>query len=180
LQLWFLRIVVCASLLAGDILARKEEKMKKIASLLIILLIGVAMDADAKKKARKFYLTQDFFTGSQALTACANKFHMASLWEIFEVSTLRYDIENGFVSDDSGSGPPGTRAGWVRTGFSSLNISTDPGKTNCSLWTTDTGFGTIIVLDSTWDNLGLDFSISPWRAGVAFCSNPLPVWCVQD
>jgi hypothetical protein len=36
---------------------KKEEKMKKIASLLIILLISVAIDADAKQKLRKFYLT---------------------------------------------------------------------------------------------------------------------------
>jgi hypothetical protein len=178
LQLWFLRIVVCASLLAGDILARKEEKMKKIASLLIILLIGVAMDADAKKKARKFYLTQDFFTGSQALTACANKFHMASLWEIFEVSTLRYDTENGFVSDDSCSGPPsGPAQGWVRTGFEAISLNS-PGIGNCDAWTSVTRSGTFVFLEASWVNPS--FPISPWRSGATPCINPVRVWCVQD
>ena len=89
--------------------------MKKIVSLLFIILIGVAVGADAAAKARKFYLTQNTFTGSQALTACADRYHMASLWEIFEVSTLRYDSENGLTLDDSGSGPP-VAAGWARTG----------------------------------------------------------------
>jgi hypothetical protein len=40
---------------------KKEEKMKKIASLLIIVLLGVAINADAKQKNfRKFYLTWTF------------------------------------------------------------------------------------------------------------------------
>jgi hypothetical protein len=73
--------------------------MKKIACFLIILLIGVAINADAKKKARKFYITQDFFHATQALTACADGYHMASLWEIFDTTNLRYDTKLGFTFD---------------------------------------------------------------------------------
>jgi hypothetical protein len=149
--------------------------MKKIASLLIIILIGVAIDADAKK-ARKFYLTQDGFTGSQALTACANKFHMASLWEIFNTSALRYDTENGLSLDDSGTGPP-VSFGWVRTGVPSDNGQI-AGVANCLSWTTDTGNGSLIVLNALWNNSSI--SVSPWRSAVATCSTPIRVWCVQD
>jgi hypothetical protein len=56
----------------------KGGKMKKIASLLIIILIASASTASAKQKGRKYYLTQTTVTGSQALTACTKKFHMAS------------------------------------------------------------------------------------------------------
>jgi hypothetical protein len=116
-----LRSSFVSPIFAG-VYCRKGGKNEKDCLFLIILLIGVAIDADAKK-ARKFYLTKTEFTGSQPLTACAKKFHMASMWEIFDVSTLRYDTENGFTLDDSGSGPPTNFFGWVRTGFSSNNVS---------------------------------------------------------
>ena len=84
--------------------------MKKIASLLIIILIAAASTASAEK-ARKFYLTQTGFTGSQALTACANGYHMASLWEILDPSNLRYNTTLGFTTQDSGFGPPSIARG---------------------------------------------------------------------
>lgn len=68
---------------------------------------------------RKFYLTQDGFAGDQALSACAEGYHMASLWEIFNTSDLRYDTTLGFTQEDSGSAPPSNRNGWVRMGSSS-------------------------------------------------------------
>jgi hypothetical protein len=151
--------------------------MKKIASLLIIILIGVASTASAKK-ARKYYLTQEAFTGSQALTACTKKFHMASLWEIFDTTALQYDTKNGFILGDSGSGPP-QASGWARTGQSSNNSST-AGIGNCNAYTTDTGFGTVIALEDDWTNLGNDLSISPWIAAATHCNNVNLVWCVQD
>lgn len=153
--------------------------MKKIACFLIILLIGLAIDADAKNKGRKFYLTQNEFTGSQALTACAEKYHMASLWEIFELSTLRYDTQNGSVTDDSGSGPPSGTQGWVRTGFGASNSNlSPPGISNCNAWTTDAGEGTLVFLDAAWANPS--FPVSPWRGATSACIDPSPVWCVQD
>jgi hypothetical protein len=157
---------------------KKEETMKKISCLLIIILIGVAIDADAKKKARKFYLTQTEVTGSQALTACAKKFHMASLWEIFDTAALQYDTKNGFGLDDSGSGPPAVIGGWARTGSGS-NSGPGSGIANCLSWTTDSGFGSVISLDSSWDSSNISI-ITPWDSAFAVCSNPQRVWCVQD
>jgi hypothetical protein len=151
--------------------------MKKIASLLIIILIGVAIDADAKKKLRKFYLTQTGFNGSQALNACDEKYHMASLWEIFDVSTLQYDTQKGFVTQDSGSGPP-VSIGWVRTGFGSSNNSFTPGVPNCNAWTTTLGNGTVVDLFTLWNQVPT--VISPWRGLVGVCVDSHKVWCVQD
>jgi hypothetical protein len=167
-------------------MVKKEEKMKKIASLLIIILIGVAIDGDAKQKLRKFYLTQDIFTGSQVLTACAKGYHMASLWEIFDTSNLSYNTNLGFISDDSGSGPPAGIQGWIRTGGSSNSDVTQPGVDNCDAWTkdTDTDLGTVVELEQGWAH---EFPgdnpttiISPWGTENTLCFEPLQVWCVQD
>ena len=80
----------------------------------------------AQLQPRKFYLTKtEDYTGSQALSACASGYHMASLWEIFDTSNLRYDTALGASSTDSGSGPPVAvyfglghfeGDGWIRTG----------------------------------------------------------------
>jgi hypothetical protein len=149
--------------------------MKKIASLLIILLLSVVSTASAKK-ARKFYLTQDRFTGSQALTACAKKFHMASLWEIFDTTALQYDTQNGFVEDDSGSGPP-VAVGWARTGGVG-HVAATPGVGNCNAWTTDSGNGSIIFLKAPWNSVLESFG--PWLFSAQSCASFFSVWCVQD
>jgi hypothetical protein len=154
--------------------------MKKIASLLMILLIGLAMDADAKKKARKFYLTQDFFTGSQTLTACAKNYHMASLWEIFEVSNLKYDTTLGAARPDSGFGPPAGLIGWIRTGGLSAGTAPTLGHNNCLTWTSDSGlnFGTAVGITNFWENPNM--AIDPWIAFHVSCDSSRLVWCVQD
>lgn len=65
---------------------------------------------------RRFYVTQDAFRGEHALNACTAGFHMASLWEIFDVTTLKYDTQLGRTLPDSGEGPPAGQRGWIRTG----------------------------------------------------------------
>jgi hypothetical protein len=154
--------------------------MKKIASFLIILLIGVAIDADAKKKARKFYLTPDPFTGSQALTACAKKFHMASLWEIFDFSNLRYETTLGATRPDSGFGPPAGLIGWIRTGGLSAGTDTILGQNNCFAWTSDSNLnvGILVGINDFWENAGL--AVDPWLPFQATCNSSRRVWCVQD
>jgi hypothetical protein len=80
-----------------------------------LLLVGsFASRSEAAKQ--KFYLTPGVFVGSQALTACAKGYHMASLSEIFDVSGLTYNTKLGAILQDSGGGPPAT-AGRIRTGF---------------------------------------------------------------
>lgn len=163
--------------------------MKKIASLLIIVLVGMAIDADAQqKKLRKFYLTVNAFDGNEVLTSCAKRYHMASLWEIFDTSNLSYNTDLGFAQDDSGSGPPASIKGWIRTGGSSSSKSGQPGFDNCDVWTKDTeaDLGTSVELESRWGqfpipgNAAPATNISPWGTENALCAHPLQVWCVQD
>jgi hypothetical protein len=84
---------------------------------LFVFLLTI-VSAEAAKGPRKFYLTQDKFNGSEALTACAEGYHMASLWDIFDISNLNYDTTLGLTYDDSGSAPPSDN-GWIRTGVPS-------------------------------------------------------------
>ena len=71
---------------------------------------------------RSFYLTQTGYNGSQALTACAEGYHMASFREIRDTSNLSYDTQLGFTQDDFGLGPPGGFAGWIRTGYDANEV----------------------------------------------------------
>ena len=158
--------------------------MKKIAWFLIIFLVGVSSVAGAKEKSqtRQFYLTQSTFAGNQVLTACEDGYHMASLWEILVMSNLIYNSELGLIHDDSGSGPPGNVAGWIRTGGLRESQAGFPGFNNCNAWTTDneSDFGTIVFLDLIWGIQQRTTNISPWETENAFCNVPMSVWCVED
>jgi hypothetical protein len=128
---------------------------------------------------RTYYLTQTEHNGSQALTACAAGYHMASLWEIFDTSNLKYNTQLGFTSSDSGFGPPNA-FGWVRTGHHS-NSFASPGLTNCNAWTSfnSNHLGTIVNLEIFWDSASVT-RVSPWASGTATCFTQVRVWCVQD
>lgn len=153
--------------------------MKKFVAFWIIFLLSI-ISAEAKGP-RKFYLTQGSFNGSQALTACAQDYHMASLWEIFDTTNLRYDTTLGQTEDDSGSGPPSSDAGWVRTGSRSSGTDGTGGVDNCFAWTSDNSdhYGTIVFLTSAWDLPPRD-RIDPWRGPAIGCNANVRVWCVQD
>jgi hypothetical protein len=155
--------------------------MKKIVSFLFIILVATASTVDAKNKPRKFYLTLGVFDGSQALTACADGYHMASLYEIFDVSTLRYDKTLGATQDDSGFGPPAGAVGWIRTGTSSFGTIGVPGVDNCFAWTSNSlgDFGSVVSLLNNW-SIQLWTPISPWSGASTNCAGPRHVWCVQD
>jgi plastocyanin len=67
---------------------------------------------------RQYYLTQTFHRGAEADGAGvgADGYHFASLWEIMDPSSLKYDTTLGKTSDDSDQGPPTYQSvGWVRT-----------------------------------------------------------------
>jgi len=144
-----------------------------------LLLVGSLVSA-AEAKSRKFYRTKESFDGSQALTACARGYHMTSLWEIHEPSTLIYDIKLGEVRDDSGSGPPEGFLGWIRTGNTSISNSGIPGIANCSAWTTNAGGinGTMVQLGTDWNDSST--AISPWQALLFSCDTFTGVWCVSN
>lgn len=134
---------------------------------------------------RRFYLTTGLVNGAAPLTACASGFHMASLWEIFDTSNLRYETSLGFNEADSGSGPPASPAGstaygWVRTGFVASSVFTGvPGTSNCDSWTTATGNGTAVRLSTNWNTLNTGPSPS-WVALESSCTLIRRTWCVED
>jgi hypothetical protein len=154
--------------------------MKKIVSFWIVFLLTI-VSAEAAKGPRKFYLTQDFVKGSQALNACAEGYHMASLWEIFDTSNLKYDTTLGTTQDDSGSGPPTGFGGWIRTGYASSGDSLITGRDNCFAWTSDSDAdrGTAANLTFAWDSQQAT-RIDPWDTSLHACLSLLKVWCVQD
>ena len=124
---------------------------------------------------RLFYLTQTTHDGSQALTACASGYHMASLWEIHDPTYLRYNTQIGLTKDDSGFGPPALSEGWIRTGENASN-------SNCQAWTSasDAVNGTPVSLttESLWASPAS--VVSPWGAQPFSCNASFPVWCLQD
>ena len=133
-------------------------------------------------KPRQFYLTRDTATGSQALNACQSGFHMASLWEIFDVTNLKYDTARGEIRADSAR--PNPTKGKAR------GRASDPN--NCAAWTTSdpSSYGTMVALGGLWET-GLrpappantdsieSYSV-PWVSAAESCGFRLRVWCVQD
>ena len=138
-------------------------------------------------KPRRFYLTKDGVRGSQALNACAVGFHMASLWEIFDITALKYDTTLGLTKPDSGEGPPSGQYGWIRTGGRASSVEGHP--FNCKAWSDDTGGGMVVALPDSWfpttatvppDRQFIEAPIVPWTMGTGVCSTFPNVWCVQD
>jgi len=130
---------------------------------------------------QSYYLTASTATGANADTACASGYHMASLWEILDVSNLAYDTTLGYQhpSGDQGDGPPTGVDGWVRTG-GAPSIGGTPGGGNCAAWSSSfSGYtGTVASLPTNWSNP--DSIVGVWEAGVANCSSSQYVWCTED
>ncbi len=131
---------------------------------------------------RRYYLTQGGVFGGEALTACAAGFHMASLWEIADPTSLKYDTALGQVRADSGQGPPTVAVadwGWIRTGFDSDSSGT-PGKANCEAWTDSASLalGTRAGLAESWNDAPT--AVSPWTVDTRSCLDTVRVWCVEN
>jgi hypothetical protein len=144
------------------------------------------VSAQAKPPAfrpRVFYMTKTEHLGGAALAACARGFHMASLWEIFEPSSLKYDTTLGRTDQDSGFGPPSDIWAWIRTG-TQANPDGGPGDSNCNAWTSSANghFGSAVRLGEEWERGDTDLfsTIQPWRGEEDACDEPEPVWCVED
>jgi hypothetical protein len=120
---------------------------------------------------RSFYLTKNTATGSQARKACTTSFHMASAWELANVSLLQYDTGLGRTRADSDLGPPSESshvlnssnfAGFVHTGYDSYNSTPlYPGLANCSAYTSDVGGGTALFLITDWNSVPGPPSVVP-------------------
>jgi hypothetical protein len=128
-----------------------------------------------------FYLTDANFATNQVLTACASGYHMASLWEILDVSNLvyAYNHPDAHVKDDSGQGPPSFWYGWVRTGQDASGSAT-AGSGNCSNWTSTSSANSAasVRLSRTWETAPGD--IGTWDATSFTCNFSGPVWCMED
>jgi hypothetical protein len=133
----------------------------------------------ASATGREYYLTYASVPdATHALTACASGYHMASLWEILDTSSLKYNTGLGATRGDSGQGPPAFLAGWVRVGYGSGNTAT-PGQANCNAWTSNNAshYGTYAQLPSDWASAK---NIHVWQTNTTLCSFSARVWCVQD
>ena len=128
---------------------------------------------------RHFYLTNSSYLPDQALSACAAGYHMASFWEILDVTNLSYDYDHpdAYTKADSGYGPPSYWYGWVRTGQDSAGTNT-AGMGNCLNWTdrTGTNYAVAVRLTRTWETPPNE--ITPWDATSFSCLSTAPVWCV--
>jgi hypothetical protein len=149
---------------------------------------------------RPFYLTKNKVKGNQATTACATGYHMASLFEIYDVSVLQYDTSLGIVNGDSGSGPPSRATdqddgfGWVRTGSLTTpapnSLGGLSGVANCSAWHSGApaDHGSVIELNSVWHRFTPgDVIQGVWRDSAPAsnppgepCNLPIRVWCVHN
>jgi hypothetical protein len=134
---------------------------------------------------RGYYLTPGTYNGADAdgtdgngAGVCAEGYHFASLWEIMDPSSLKYDTELGRTQDDSGQGPPTLSYGWVRTGYGDSILST-PGRGNCNAWSSSDGgdYGTTTYLPSDW-TAGQDIHV--WEVYAPRCNVNRYVWCVAD
>jgi len=137
---------------------------------------------------RQYYLTRMLYKANEARDACAAGYHFASIWEIADPSTLKYNRSLGLFSPDSGEGPPVTIkffqgsikvSGWVRTGRLS-SITGIEGQANCYLWNSGLGtdWGTTAELPDNWTSAAQDVCV--WDVGVRTCNSNVWVWCVAD
>ncbi len=140
--------------------------------------IGTFATTDSKKG---FYITSSNFSGSQPKTACSAGYHMASIWEILDVSNLvyAYDHPAAYTKGDSSFGPPSSWYGWVRTGYNNSTVNT-AGLANCNGWTSNTAgeYGSIIRLAHDW--VTAPGEIGTWDTSTWSCGGTAPVWCIQD
>ena len=129
-----------------------------------------------------YYLTAgDSYDGGDAPSACAKGYHMASLWEIWDVSNLRYEGNLGYQypDGDCGQGPPTDVLGWVRTGEAASTSNEGPGRANCSAYTSTTVIsGTVVALPNDWSAPASTMGV--WVAGTASCASSQRVWCVRS
>jgi hypothetical protein len=139
-------------------------------------LVAAVTDACAP---RQYYLTSASHPTGEVHAACATGFHFANLYEIQDVSNLRYARyhPDAYFHHDSGLGPPVGAWGWVRTGYFT-NSDSIPGRGNCDLWTSTSAadHGSMVRLNRDWalaDGVG-------WEVETTTCSATTLVWCVED
>ena len=143
------------------------------------------VNAGVPAKPRMYYLTVTGFTGGDAITACDSGFHMASISEIQDPSNLQYADRStaayDSLVDGQRLGPPSNHMGWVRSGVyppsGSVFVCED-------FWDNREDLsGTTLSLND-WFEAGIEQTSSTpnmwWQSAHSPCSQPEPVWCVED
>jgi len=137
--------------------------------------------ATTSTRPQRVYVTSANYDGSAAPTACSSGYHMAGLWEIADLSAIRYayDHPDAHIQLDSGYGAPSNWWGWVRTG-GDPSATNAAGQANCNAWTTaESGtYGTLVRINAVWTSAST--TISPWQAQTWSCAGIAPVWCAED
>lgn len=126
-------------------------------------------------ETKRFYVTRDQFVGSEALNACQEGFHMASIFELLGSSQWRYDTVLGQNRSDAGVSVPSV-SGWVRTGEGGFE------NLNCDTWTSnqvnDFGQRAKPTIIEDWNDPARE--MSPWPTISTRCNVLTQVWCVED
>jgi hypothetical protein len=137
-------------------------------------------------RAKMYYLTVTSFTGGDAITACDPRFHMASISEIQDPSSLQYATR----STPAYEAPPSTvesshkpnHMGWIRTGKVPFWGYSD----NCDFWmsSSDRQRGTTMERYSSRGSVRPEPSatdpITSWHKTLTSCALPKHVWCIED
>ena len=138
-------------------------------------------------KAKMYYLTVTSFNGGDAITACDSGFHMASISEILDPSSLQYDTMRSTPAFEEpsyyqGFGPPSDQMGWVRTGF--FPIADKPDYSDFSMSGFDQHSGTTLSLHTQiWGDPYTDpyptDTETGWHVNQIAYNRPQQVWCVE-
>lgn len=142
-------------------------------------------NAGVPSKPKMYYLTKNTFNGGDTVKACDPRFHMASISEIQDPSTLQYASRStaayDSLVDGQRLGPPSNQMGWVRSGvYPPSGFVYD-----ChDFWDNrDNHSGTILGLNDRFEAGTEQTASNPnmwWQAIHQSCSQPNPVWCVED
>ena len=147
--------------------------------------LPATVNAGVPAKAKMYFLTKNSFIGGEAITACDPGFHMASLSEIQDPSSLQYADRSTAayesLVDGQRLGPPSDHMGWVRTGGYPLTGFPD----NCNFWqsSSDQQRGTTMSLSPILGDANPELHASDpmwWHKVQQMCSLEEPVWCVED
>jgi hypothetical protein len=143
------------------------------------------VNAGVPVKPKMYYLTKNSFDGGDAIKACDPRFHMASISEIQDPSHLQYANRSTTVYDslvdDQSLGPPANHMGWVRSG-----IYPPSGFVyDCEDFQDirDNHAGTTLVFKDSSEVGAKQTVYTPtawWQAARQPCTQPEPVWCVED
>jgi hypothetical protein len=148
----------------------------------LAISLAALASSPAAAGGKKYFLTIEEVPTTQVRDACGNGYHVASLFEIFHFTSLKYDAKRGFTRETSGTGPPAGVFGWIQTGGDDVGGlgPTTAGLVNCNGFGSFQAmeFGTVAALISDWN--AEPTAVSPWTASSISCSSSRRVWCKQD